>query len=77
MFTDRMVLSSSHRFSTVRLADDILILEGGRILEGGTHDDLIHRGGKYAQFFKIQASFYRSKEIAENVRLLNVISSEE
>ena len=59
MFKDRMVLLISHRFSTVRLADYIYVLEGGRIIESGTHDELMHRGGKYAQFFEMQASSYR------------------
>ena len=59
MFAGRMVLLISHRFSTVRLADYIYVLEGGKIIEGGTHDDLIRRGGKYAQLFEIQASSYR------------------
>jgi ATP-binding cassette, subfamily B, bacterial len=55
----RMVLLISHRFSTVRLADYIYVLEGGKIIEGGTHDKLIHCGGKYAQLFEIQAASYR------------------
>jgi ATP-binding cassette subfamily B protein len=59
MFTGRMALLISHRFSTVRLADHIYVLEGGKIIEGGTHDELIHRGGKYAQLFEIQAASYR------------------
>jgi ATP-binding cassette subfamily B protein len=59
MFIDRMILLISHRFSTVRLADYIYVLEGGKIIEGCTHNDLIHRGGKYAQLFEMQASSYR------------------
>ena len=59
MFQDRMVLLISHRFSTVRLADYIYVLEGGKIIEGGTHDELMRRGGKYAQLFEMQASSYR------------------
>jgi ATP-binding cassette, subfamily B, bacterial len=59
MFQDHMVLLISHRFSTVRLADCIYVLEGGKIIEGGTHADLIHQGGKYAQLFEMQAKSYR------------------
>lgn len=59
MFQDRMVLLISHRFSTVRLADYIYVLEGGRIIEGGAHDELIRLGGKYAQLFEMQASSFR------------------
>ena len=45
--------------AAIRLADYIYVLEGGKIIEGGTHEDLIHRGGKYAQLFEIQARSYR------------------
>jgi ATP-binding cassette, subfamily B, bacterial len=58
-FQGRMALLISHRFSTVRLADYIYVLEGGRIIEGGAHDDLIRQGGKYAQLFEIQARSYQ------------------
>jgi ATP-binding cassette subfamily B protein len=54
-----MVLLISHRFSTVRLADYIYVLERGSISESGTHAELIQKGGKYAQLFQIQATSYR------------------
>jgi ATP-binding cassette, subfamily B, bacterial len=41
------------------LADYIYVLEEGKIIEGGTHDELVHRGGTYAQLFAMQASSYR------------------
>ncbi|MFZ0295191.1 MAG: ABC transporter ATP-binding protein [Candidatus Sulfotelmatobacter sp.] len=55
----KMALFISHRFSTVRSADRILVLENGRIAEEGTHDQLAHQGGRYAEMFEMQASSYR------------------
>jgi len=49
----------SHRFSTVRMADRIVVLEDGRVVEQGDHSALIARGGRYAQMFELQASSYR------------------
>ena len=46
----------SHRFSTVRRADQIAVLEVGRIVERGTHDDLLAAGGRYAESFNLQAA---------------------
>jgi ATP-binding cassette subfamily B protein len=49
----------SHRFSTVRLANRIIVLEEGRVLEEGTHDELLARGERYAELFALQAEAYR------------------
>ncbi len=49
----------SHRLSTVKMADRICFLEGGRIVESGSHDELIDHGGKYADMFERQAQNYR------------------
>jgi len=49
----------SHRFSTVRHADRIVVLEGGRVLEDGAHDELVQAGGRYAEMFQMQASRFR------------------
>ncbi len=55
----KMALFISHRFSTVRSADRILVLDNGRITEEGTHDQLSRLGGRYAEMFEMQASSYR------------------
>ncbi|MHB8218256.1 MAG: ABC transporter ATP-binding protein [Candidatus Sulfotelmatobacter sp.] len=57
--TGKMALFISHRFSTVRSADRILVLANGRIAEEGTHDQLASLGGRYAEMFEMQASSYR------------------
>jgi ATP-binding cassette subfamily B protein len=55
----KMSLLISHRFSTVRMADRILVLENGRIAEQGKHEDLVRESGRYAQMFELQAASYR------------------
>ncbi|MDP8909645.1 MAG: ABC transporter ATP-binding protein/permease, partial [Chloroflexota bacterium] len=55
----RMALYISHRFSTARMADRILVLDKGRLIEQGTHDELMARGGRYASLFELQAASYR------------------
>jgi ATP-binding cassette subfamily B protein len=57
--TGKMALFISHRFSTVRMADRIVVLENGRIAEDGNHDQLTHLGGRYAEMFELQAASYR------------------
>jgi ATP-binding cassette, subfamily B, bacterial len=57
--TGKMALFISHRFSTVRMADRIIVLEQGRIAEDGDHDSLTHLGGRYAEMFELQAASYR------------------
>jgi ATP-binding cassette, subfamily B, bacterial len=49
----------SHRFSTVRMADIIVVVEGGRVTEVGSHPELMQRGGTYAELYELQASAYR------------------
>jgi ATP-binding cassette, subfamily B, bacterial len=55
----KMALFISHRFSTVRMADRIVVLENGRIAEEGDHDALTSLGGRYAEMFELQAASYR------------------
>jgi ATP-binding cassette, subfamily B, bacterial len=58
----RSVLLISHRFSSVRSADRIYVLHGGRVVEAGSHDQLIGLGGRYAELFTLQASAYLAPE---------------
>ncbi len=55
----KMAVLISHRFSTVRMADRILVLKGGEVVEQGTHDTLAAAGGLYAELFQLQAAGYR------------------
>jgi ATP-binding cassette subfamily B protein len=55
----KMALLISHRFSTVRMADRIVVLEGGRLVEEGGHSQLVALGGRYAAMFEMQAASYR------------------
>jgi ATP-binding cassette subfamily B protein len=55
----RMAILISHRFSTVRMADRIVVLQNGTITEQGTHEELVRGGGLYAELFDMQASGYR------------------
>ena len=57
--TGRITILVSHRFSTVRMADLIVVLDGARVVETGTHEALMARGGQYAELYTIQARAYR------------------
>lgn len=59
--TERSVLLISHRLSTVRWADQILVLEDSRVVERGSHEEPIAAGGAYAALFTMQASRYREE----------------
>jgi ATP-binding cassette subfamily B protein len=56
---DRIIILVSHRFSTVRMADLIVVLDGARVAEVGTHEALMAKGGQYAELYGIQAAAYR------------------
>ncbi|HTE40088.1 MAG TPA: ABC transporter ATP-binding protein, partial [Steroidobacteraceae bacterium] len=57
--TDKIAILISHRFSTVRMADQIVVIQDGRIVEHGSHDELMSRNGHYAHLFSLQAKGYR------------------
>ncbi len=63
----RTAVYISHRFSTVRRADRIIFLEHGRLVEEGTHEELMRLGGRYARLFRMQASAYTGENIEELV----------
>lgn len=56
---NQMAILISHRFSTVRRADKIIVLSGGRLIEQGTHEELLEQGGRYARLFEMQAAGYQ------------------
>lgn len=56
---DRMAVLISHRFSTVRMADDIVVLDHGKVTEHGSHAELLAANGRYARLFELQAAGYR------------------
>ena len=56
---DRLTILVSHRFSTVRMADLIVVLDGSKVAEVGTHEELMAKRGQYAELYGIQAAAYR------------------
>ena len=56
---DKLAILISHRFSTVRMADEIVVLHGGRIVEQGDHAGLMEQDGQYAHLFSLQAKGYQ------------------
>jgi ATP-binding cassette subfamily B protein len=62
MSAGKTVLLISHRLGSARLADRIIFLQRGRIVQVGTHDELICTGGPYAELYELQAAWYRDQE---------------
>ena len=56
---DQIAIVISHRFSTVRMADRIVVLHGGKVVEEGSHESLMQHGGRYAHLFTLQAKGYQ------------------
>ncbi|HSU72245.1 MAG TPA: ABC transporter ATP-binding protein [Candidatus Binatia bacterium] len=56
---DRITFLISHRFSTVRMADKIVVMDKGRVVETGSHEELLKKNGRYARLFKLQAKGYK------------------
>ena len=56
---NRIAILISHRFSTVRMASQIIVIENGRVIERGCHEDLMELGGHYANLFSLQAAGYK------------------
>ena len=55
----KTVVLVSHRLGSARLADRVVLLDEGRIVEQGTHDELVESGGRYAELYEMQAEWYR------------------
>ena len=66
LMSERTSLLISHRFSTVRMADSIVVLEGGQISEAGTHEELMQHSGTYAKLYQLQAARYQSVPSGES-----------
>ena len=62
---NRTVVFISHRLSSTRFCDRIALLEGARILEEGTHEELLSKNGRYAELFEMQSKYYREGEVSE------------
>lgn len=59
---NRTVIFISHRLSSTRFCDRIVLLEGTHIMEEGTHEELISKGGRYAELFEMQSKYYKEGE---------------
>ena len=68
----RITILVSHRFSTVRMADLIVVLDGSRLVEFGTHEELMARGRQYAELYDIQAAAYRSHSHGSQPRITRI-----
>lgn len=67
MIREKTGIFISHRLSSTRFCDRILFLENGRIVEEGSHDALMEKGGSYAKLFTLQARYYQKKREEEEI----------
>ncbi len=56
----------SHRLASTRFCDRIIMIENGKVAEEGTHAELMEQGGKYAELFELQSSYYNDEEVQTN-----------
>ena len=68
IFEGRGAIMISHRLASAKMADRIFVLDGGRIVECGSHSELMENGGLYADMFNVQASWYRDREGEKNAQ---------
>ena len=66
IIADKSAVYISHRLSSTRFCDSIAMFRAGELIEQGTHDDLLAKGGAYAEMFEIQAQYYKDEEVALN-----------
>jgi ATP-binding cassette subfamily B protein/ATP-binding cassette subfamily B multidrug efflux pump len=64
MMEGKTVIAIAHRLSTIAALDRLIVVDGGRIVEEGTHDELVRRGGLYAQLWKRQSGGFLADRIA-------------
>mgnify|MGYP002477968351 FL=1 len=73
---DRTAIFVSHRMASARIADRILVLDGGRLIENGSHDELLKAKGEYARMFEMQAQWYRHDAPPASTALQRLLGGE-
>lgn len=73
LLAGKTMLFISHRLASTRFCDKIILLEEGKIIEEGTHEELLEKGGSYADMFEVQSRYYREEEGKENESEENMV----